>query len=486
MNKRSKCSTEQGGYVLLGVLVTMALALLVTVGMLESSASQAKTRALVTTQADYYYEVEESLNRVVGWLQDHSDDLVTAFTTANFNANFDLGNPAIGDNEGEHFEVPTLVKMKGTNSSVMLSNNSFFGQAAFPNTTNIVSGAAFNPIDSFSSADLGEANARIVLVWARQTTGVFEPIFRIDVVTGNNPDRGVHSYSYVYTTVETSSGGLGFYGRDWMNLQTPNNTCGSYSYTNVAGVWNAGAPRANCAVNSDGTLSSRAKINGTANSLLNNGVIFHSPTGDATAGVCEGTGCHSLTLPTVNTWSGYCAVHAGNLTINADTTLSAGGCWQDVTIANNRTLRLSDTAAPYYFRNINYGGNNARIEFGPVGGVPVNSKVTVYAEQFDANGNNHINGNKMFNMSNAPHQLELYYLGTADLTLNGNVSMNSVIYAPNAQVNVLGNFIYNGSIQAKRLDISGNARLYYDEQLGGTPVVTDMNFALRKTSQRYR
>ena len=483
-NTRSYTNRKEEGYVLVGILIVIALALLITTGMLSSSASQAKTRALVTTQANYYYEVESTLNSVVSWLQEHSQDMVGAFTEANFSNNFDLGSPSIGDNEGEHFEVPTLVKMKGTNDSVMLSNNTFFGEPAFPSVTSLASGQPFDAISEFQNADLGGANARVILVWARHTAGNYEPIFRIDVQTGNNPDRGVHSYSYAFSTLVTSDGSPGFYGRDWLNLQTPNNECQSYAWTNSGGVWNRGAPRSNCSVNSDGTLSTAAKVFGTANSLLPNGITFNPPSGNASGGVCEGAGCHTLALPVVNTWAGYCPTHGGDLNISVDTTLPSGGCWRDVTIANKKTLTLSDTSTPYYFRNISYGGNQAEIVFGPT--IPVDQKIRIYAEQFDANGSNHLNGSKVVNSANAPHQVEFYYLGNSTLTLNGTVTMYGVIYAPNAQVDVLGNFNFYGGIMAKVLNVSGNAKLYYDEELGGNPVLTDMNYALRKTSQRYR
>ena len=99
-------------------------------------------------------------------MQSNSKNIVTAFDSTNFDLNFSIGSPSVGDNEGVHFQVPTLVKMKGTNDSAMLSNNSFFGTSAFPTTTNIDTNASFDAVSEFQNADLGEANARIVLVWA--------------------------------------------------------------------------------------------------------------------------------------------------------------------------------------------------------------------------------------------------------------------------------------------------------------------------------
>lgn len=482
---KKQYNENEEGYVLVGVMLMTALALLVTSGMLDSAASNTKTRALVTTQADNYYQVEQTLNNVVGWLQSNSKNIVTAFNAANFTANFDVGNPAVGDNEGQNFEVPTMVKMAGTNDSVMLSNNSFFGQSAFPTTTNIDSNAAFNPVTEFANADLGEANARVILVWARQTSQNYEPIFRIDVVTGNNPDRGVHSYSYVYSTLVTSNSGPGFFGRDSFTAQSPNNDCYSYQYVYDAGssTWSRGAPRSNCSVNSDGSMNISSKINGTANTNLNNGLSFNPPGGDASGGACEGAGCHSMSLPVVGTWASLCSGgHSGDVTITVNQPLAAG-CYRDLLINNNKTVTFNDHSGPYYFRNIEYGGNNAEISYGT---IPSGKDITVYTESIKANGSNHINGKKFINASSAPHQVKLYYLGTDKLTMNGNVDMGAIVYAPNADVDVLGNFNFYGAIQAKNLYVGGNARINYDESLGGVPVLSDMNFALKQTSQRYR
>ncbi len=64
--KTMRKTADERGYVMLGALILVTLGLLVTSGLLTSAGTNAKTRALVTTQADNYYEVEETLNKVVG------------------------------------------------------------------------------------------------------------------------------------------------------------------------------------------------------------------------------------------------------------------------------------------------------------------------------------------------------------------------------------------------------------------------------------
>lgn len=463
------------------VLMITTLGLIVAAGMLESAASNARTRALVQTRSRYYYQVEETLNRTVAWLQDNSKYIVSAFEGTEFNANFDLGAPANGDNEGAFFGVPTMVKMKGTNDSPMLSNNNFFGTATFPGLTNIDDGTALNPVDAFAAADLGEANARVVLVWARETDGNFEPIFRIDVVTGNNPDRGVHSYSYVYSTLVSSSGGTGFYGEDSLNLNTPNNTCRSYQYTHDGANWNRGAPRANCPIASDGAIDISSQVEGTAKSLSDPGINFNPPGGEVSGDTCEGAGCHSYALPPGPAWDTSCPGGGSDITVSSDTTLAAGGCYRDIAISNKKVLSLTDTTAPYYIRGIDFSGAQGNIDFGT---IPPGEKVTVYVEV--PNSNYTLNGNRVINSINAPHQVEIYYVGSTPLTLNGTSVMSATLFAPNAAVTVSGNFNFYGGILAKELLVNGHSTISYDENLGVVPVLSDLNFSLRKASQRYR
>lgn len=479
MKKVDALRTGEGGYALISILLLLTLGLLIGAGMVDSAASNTKTRALVKTRSEYYYEVEETLNRTVGWLQANSKYIVDGFSSANFDSNFDLGAPALGDNEGAYFGVYSMVKMKGTNNSVMLTNNNFFGTPSFPSLNHIDTAASFDAVSSFQNADLGEANARVILIWARETDGNYEPIFRVDVVTGNNPDRGVHSFSYVYSGLVASGSVMGFYGRDHFTTGTKNE-CKSFKYTHDGTNWSSGAERSNCPVGSNTSIFLKSKINGDAKSLADSSITLSNPGGDVSGTVCEGAGCHGYTLPVVSDWATYCPAHNGDATINSNATWATGGCWRDVSINNNKTLTLTDTTNPYYFRNLDFGPNDAIFD---IGNVPVGEKVTIYVETM---GNNHMNGNNFYNENNAPHQLELYYIGTNDLKLNGNADFNAVLYSPNANVDVQGNFNYYGGIFAKTLDVSGSALIFYDEDLGATPVLSDMNFTLRKASQRYR
>lgn len=476
----NKLENRESGYAMLGVLFLLLLGGIISTGLIMSSSTAIKTRSLVKLRSERFYQVEDTMNKVVNWLQTNGKNMVTAFNSTNFDNNFEVTDPSIGDNEGEHFKVPSMVKIKGTNNSVMLSNNAFFGNSAFPVSTNSGTGQNFDAVAAFQSADLGKANARIVLMWARETSGNYEPIFRIDAVTGNNPDRGVHTYTYVHSTLETSGGGLGFYGQNFNNFNTPNNDCYSFQYTHNGASWSRGAAKSNCQVSSDGPLTVKSKIYGNASSKQDPGVILQNG-GNISGAVCEGATCTTSSLPAVNSWATYCPGAVNDINASNNVTLNTAGCYRNISIANKKIVTFSNYDNPYYIRMIDFAGAQGNIAFG---NIPTDKKVTIYVEVPSANY--HLNGNRLINTVNAPHQVEIIYTGSTALTLNGTSEMSANIIAPNAQVNVLGNFNYYGGIQALALDVTGNARLFYDEKLGGNPVVSDMHYALKKTGQRYR
>lgn len=168
------------------------------------------------------------------------------------------------------------------------------------------------------------------------------------------------------------------------------------------------------------------------------------------------------------------------MTINANTPI-APGCYDTITINNNRSLQLLDPSAPYYIREIDFQGNGSNID---MGNIPVGDTIELFVEQL--NNNLHLNGNRVTNGNNAPHQFELNYLGSDMLQLNGTADLNAMITAPYATVDVRGNFNFHGGILAKELTIGGNAKVNFDESSTPVTAPSDMNFSLRKTSQRYR
>ena len=487
-NMKNKAFTNsQEGFMLISVIVLMALTLLVAAGMVNSKVTEAKIRATSNSQLDNYSKVEETMSKTVTWLQDNQRNIVGAFLSSNFTNNFDLTVPSIGANESANFSVPTLVKIKGTSNSVMLSNNSLFGTSAFPNTTNITTGVAFNAVSAFATADLGQANTRIVLVWARNSAGNYQPVFRVDTVTEDSPDRGIHSFTYVYSSLVSSTGAAFYTTTGPITLNTGNNSCASNNWTYSAGSWSSGAPRANCVIASDSNVSTNANINGN---VLSKAVVnVNSPSGGVSGSICQNsTSCHGLSLANFDSWATTCgASNQGNLTISANTTLTVAGnlasqkCWRDVTINSNRTLTLNTTTFPYHFRTLTLQNNsNSKIAFA---NVTSGQYITLNVESINGNS---INGSQWSNANNSPSQIRLNITGSGSLTLNGTAIVRADLKAPLVAITLSGNFNFYGGIRAQSISATGNARLYADEALSGATSVTGLNFAQTKASQRYR
>jgi hypothetical protein len=488
-NGRMKATpSNESGHLIIATLVLIALVLTIATGMIESAMSTSKTRAVVKTQSSQYYEVEKTLNATIGWMQDNSKYFATLFKKANFEANFTLGTPSFGANEGLHFESPTLVKIKGTSNTPMLTTNNFFGTDAFPNTTHITTGVAFNPITSFQSASLGSANARVMMVWARATPEGYEPVFRVDVVTGNNPDRGVHSYSYLYSSLQSTGGSVGFYGQNSVFTNNTKNSCWSNSYTHstVTNTWSKSADQSNCEVQSDSVMEFGSTINGNAATLATGGMIFSGSSGKVTGTKCDGPGCHSYSLPALNPYDVW-SIGKTVVDVNAKSSNKtiAPGYYGTLQIGNNKRITFNGSGK-YYIKAVDYQGSQGEMFFPVMSGTNGDGTLKKYELTVDTINNAHLNGNRFYHNTNAPHRIEILYNGSGDFKFNGTAGVNVIFTAPAADVEVLGNHDFYGAIRAKSLKVTGAGKIYYDETGYVPPVLKDILFQVRKATQRYR
>lgn len=146
-------------------------------------------------------------------------------------------------------------------------------------------------------------------------------------------------------------------------------------------------------------------------------------------------------------------------------------------------MTLTDTNNPYRFKTLLFKNNGNSVLTIPT--LAPGNKVTIYTDNFDGGS---VNGQQMFNTNNAPRCLQINITSNQAIKLNGNADMYVQLIAPTAYVELLGNFDFYGSIEAWRFAVTGNGTFNYDEGIGspGTPVVTDMTFAIKKASQRYR
>ena len=366
---------KESGYALLTILALFSLSLVIISGLLRSSTNNAKLQNVVNLNNVRYYDVERSIGQVTAWFQDNSKYLTPLFKHSSFGSRFTTGSPVVGTNDGVNFSVPTQVKsVSNPNESIILSNNEtevsgspIFGTTNFPNlvvhnddpllTKNIVD--EFKNL--FPNADNGGVNIRIVLISAvSNEDSDYNPIFRIDAITGNDPDRGTHLYSYVngeYTnngsagieepTIGTgtpSGNTAGFYGHNGVTIGG-SSWCKSRAFSYNGTTWSMNPITSNCLVQSQAVVDLFGGGTKVYGSVKTNGSITSTSkiTGNNADG-CAGSDCHTAMLTKeTNAWltDGTCATFP-NITISSNTNLSAG-CYVTVTITK-RTLTLNDTS----------------------------------------------------------------------------------------------------------------------------------------------
>ena len=542
--RNSRTVTSSRGYILVLSMIVLSLGTLVAFGLLRSASNSLAEVGVGKQNAKNFYEVERTINTTTAWLQRNSKNIISAFTGTNFTTNFDIGTATNGANTGTGFPYPTLIKAKSTTNAIQLVNDSYFGTSSFPVTANIDTGVAYNAATDFAAQNFGTGSrVRVLLVWALATDGNYEPIFRIDVINGGtSAERGVHGFNFIKSAFVTGAAstaapaatpspavyaGAGYYGGTGdFTTGSPNNDCWSYVYTwnSVTSQWTRGAQQSNCLITSVDDISLRGAIHGDAKTSKTAGM--NAATQALVSGAkCMGAGCVTYTLPSPYTWASVCGgntrdvtagttVAAGITTSGSVTTITSGTtaaeyCYRDITVGSNRTINFGTTdtsAAPrqYYIRNIIFGNSsNARMSFNnstgaasPLGVAPGN-KYIVNVESLGSS----INGNNMVGTNLAPSQLELNIIKAGSLTLNGTATMNAILTGNTSHtITHSGNFRYYGAYRSGTVSVSGNATLGFDEAISvppasippvGTPAPTtatiaDINFALFKTSQRYR
>jgi hypothetical protein len=490
------------GNILLGVMILVAISAIMIATALDFAATSSRTTANERSRTREYYESEQSLAIAVSWLRSNSKNLTTVFGRSNFYQTFDRSAPSYGGNDSGVAQVHTKVKLRNTNNSVFLANDSALGASSFPNTTNASTGASFNPVSEFSSGSFGPDLVRITLVDAVPVDPAkdfgdpdngaappqtdFYPVFRIDAMESTS--KGSHVYGYVVGNLIYDYG-IGFYGRDFLELRQ---TCDSYLSTD--GQYTDSTKWANCSTGSNGEIRIH-QAEALYGSAQTNGSIRTSPpfggnvcsdflNGCPNRGLtCQGSTCNVPDLPVYGTWSSYCPTNQGNLNVNSDSTLTVAGnsanqkCWNNVSIGNGTTLTLTSTSYAYFFNSLNL--NNGTLAFEP---NPNTGTITLYVNNW---GGNNFNGNQVLNTNNKPFQLRIHYLGNNSLTLNGTAEIRAFIVSPNAGVTVSGNFDYHGGIRAANLTLTGNGDIHYDES-GDVTTLGDSQYSLRNIIQKYR
>ena len=167
----SSINKSSGGFTLPTILIFLAVCTAVLVGWTKFSISTTRTAGADKIRTTTYNQAEKGMNVGVSWLRDHSTEMFSLFTQANFCNNFTrYANPSYSSNDPSSgsFAVPSRIRWaNAATSSPILSNDSSLG------TTSFQSVGAFNTVSSFNSIDFGSNLVKITLVDALpvSTTG---------------------------------------------------------------------------------------------------------------------------------------------------------------------------------------------------------------------------------------------------------------------------------------------------------------------------
>lgn len=74
-------------------------------------------------------------------------------------------------------------------------------------------------------------------------------------------------------------------------------------------------------------------------------------------------------------------------------------------------------------------------------------------------------GNALVNPGGLPGLLSIVQVGGRSVSVGGNTTINATIYAPDSNVEVNGNAQLFGAVIGNSLDLDGNAKVHFDEQL---------------------
>ncbi len=527
MAKKTNEKTE-AGYMLVAVLLFVMITAFAGASAAGVLGSGIQTMSTTNSRTAEYFVNERVFGEAVQWMRDNSTGMTDVFGRTKFYSVFKRRSSSIGSNDQGIFRVPTKIgpRSEPGKSIVLVSDPvllqgsaSSEAQGSFPLTTDTKSGAAFDPLSSLKTTRFNGKKVRITLVDAipvepskdfgdsgapPQTD--FQPLYRLDVLDREKvsqqgilgaqkspssrtffKETGGHLFGHVLGKLQYDYG-VGFYGRDQVEIRQPCN-----SYISNSGPYSSASARANCPVGSNGNVAILNNTN-VYGSVYTNGAISSSPpfggkvcansTCSEPGTTCQGSSCQVPGLPNFSAWSTYCPSNRGSVTPTSGSLLTVSGnspnqrCWSRVTISNNRVVTLTSSDYPYFIDVLDIS-NTGRLNFAP---SPATGTITLYVRTITGNT---LNGNQVFNVNNKPYQLRLNYLGTERLRLNGTAAMNAFIVAPSAPIDVLGNFVFRGGIKATALTFTGNGSLHYDES-GDITTLKGVSYQIRNVTQFYR
>jgi Tfp pilus assembly protein PilX len=155
-----------------------------------------------------------------------------------------------------------------------------------------------------------------------------------------------------------------------------------------------------------------------------------------------------------------CSVVMGNVTLTpvGTTPLQLG----NVTLNGGPGTQLHLRAGTYNINSLSFNGNSkVVIDSGPV---------ILNVAGRDAAGGDlatpiDFEGQMASNSTYDPTMLQIRYAGTGTIKATGGSDNAALVYAPNANVNILGGADWYGALVAKTFDVSGGAAIHYDRHL---------------------
>jgi Tfp pilus assembly protein PilX len=248
------------------------------------------------------------------------------------------------------------------------------------------------------------------------------------------------------TSVVTDPFGHAAHAKGGVSL---NGNASTDSYNSDNGAYNVGGNRFQRGhVSSDSTAGNT--INLTAGSTVN-GDAYAGPGANVAASINNGGTITGVQSTESTTWSLPLSAiptgvtNLGNLSLSGN---PKGDC----------SYSLSE--GTYWFSSVSVTGNAK---------LCVNGAVKIYVT-----GSIDVGGNGIATANNKPPNLLLY--GTVNPTdatkkctsvnIHGNGNFYGAVYAPDADISVVGNGGVYGSLTGKSVSINGNGGLHYDEALG--------------------
>ncbi|RMD86023.1 MAG: hypothetical protein D6808_04180 [Candidatus Dadabacteria bacterium] len=472
---------KKRGFALIAAMAFVAITSAVVYFLLERSQFGLQGVRSRLDLVEEEYKIEDSIYKSIEWL--NSGKIYKPFSGRYFSKLFDVTSPSFGSNDGL-YPVPTQLKLKGTDKSVIYSTDPDLGSSTFGSLLGML-GAAF-PV---APLRIDGAKVKITLVNGVPLSGGVDeeasdakdhyPIFRIDAMSGIQ--SGMHRVGYVVGKL-IYGGRTGIYGEQKAVM---GGRCDAYDSSES--LYSTDTKSPDCLVASykkveigaKGVVWGSVAANKEVKIKKGGEVCKDFQDGCPNEGeVCEGGQCNVSKLKGNNGWESYCPTDQGDLTVNGSMILKLSGgspdknCWSKVTIRNKSTLTLVSTRYDYFFKKLEFKGKKSLLKISP---STKNGVVSLHVKEIEPKT---IKGKAIEN-SFRPVQFEFLFHGDDKVNLSG-TELYMALIAPSAEIKVMNNVEFWGVIKAKKLSVGRKAFIHYDLSEGSSGELTGIFYKLTR------